>query len=142
MTTTDGFLAQSGSPSPFKHLAGTVLLVDDDELIQSSVSAQLEAMGHEATVTSSGEQAMELVDQGFQPDVVILDMNMPGWGGARTLPRLRAALPEVPILLSTGRADQRALDLARAIQGVTILAKPFSFRELQATFAAILPKRL
>ena len=118
-----------------------ILLVDDDELIQSSVSAQLEAMGHEATVTSSGEQAMELVDQGFQPDVVILDMNMPGWGGARTLPRLRAALPEVPILLSTGRADQRALDLARAIQGVTILAKPFSFRELQATFAAILPKR-
>ncbi len=118
-----------------------ILLVDDDELIQSSVAAQLEAMGHEAIVTSSGEQAMERVEQGLQPDAIILDMNMPGWGGARTLPRLRAALPEVPILLSTGRADQRALDLARAIQGVTILAKPFSFRELQATFAAILPKR-
>ena len=118
-----------------------ILLVDDDELIQSSVAAQLEAMGHEAIVTSSGEQAMEQVNQGLQPDAVILDMNMPGWGGARTLPRLRAALPEVPILLSTGRADQRALDLARAIQGVTILAKPFSFREFQATFAAILPKR-
>jgi PAS domain S-box-containing protein len=117
-----------------------ILLVDDDELIQSSVSAQLEVMGHEATVTSSGEQAMDLVNQGLRPDVVILDMNMPGWGGARTLPRLRAALPEVPILLSTGRTDQRALDLARAIEGVTILAKPFSFRELQATFAAILPK--
>ena len=118
-----------------------ILLVDDDELIQSSVAAQLEAMGHEAIVTSSGEQAMEQVNQGLRPDAVILDMNMPGWGGARTLPRLRAALPEVPILLSTGRADQRALDLARAIQGVTILAKPFSFREFQATFAAILPKR-
>jgi len=125
---------QSGGPCH-------ILLVDDDELIQSSVAAQLEVMGHEATVTSSGEQAMELVNGGFQPDAVILDMNMPGWGGARTLPRLRAALPEVPILLSTGRADQRALDLARAIQGVTILAKPYSFRELQATFSAILPKR-
>jgi len=130
----DGEATQSGASC-------RILLVDDDDLIQSSVSAQLEVMGHEATVTSSGEQAMELVNQGFRPDVVILDMNMPGWGGARTLPRLRAALPEVPILLSTGRADQRALDLARAIQGVTILAKPFSFRELQATFAAILPKR-
>ena len=84
---------------------------------------------------------MELVERGLQPDAIILDMNMPGWGGARTLPRLRAALPDVPILLSTGRADQRALDLARTIKGVTILAKPYSFRELQATFAAILPKR-
>ena len=118
-----------------------VLLVDDDELIQSSVAAQLEAMGHVATVTASGEQAMEQLGKGWQPDVIILDMNMPGWGGARTLPRLRAALPEVPILLSTGRADQRALDLAVAIEGVTILAKPFSFRELRAAFAAFLPKR-
>jgi DNA-binding response OmpR family regulator len=81
---------------------------------------------------------MDLLQQGYRPEIIILDMNMPGWGGARTLPRLRAALPEVPILLSTGRADQRALDLAHAFPGVTILAKPFSFRELQATFAAVL----
>ncbi len=117
-----------------------VLLVDDDELIQSSVSAQLEAMGHATTVTSSGEQAMERLEKGYRPDVIILDMNMPGWGGARTLPRLRAALPEVPILLSTGRADQRALDLTRAIPGVTLLPKPYGFRELQTTLNAILQK--
>jgi CheY-like chemotaxis protein len=84
---------------------------------------------------------MGLLEQGLQPAVVILDMNMPGWGGARTLPKLRAALPDVPILLSTGRADQQAIDLAHAHPGVTILAKPFGFRELQAAFAAILPER-
>ena len=115
-----------------------ILLVDDDELIQSSVAAQLEALGHQVSIAISGEEAMELVDKGLRPGLVILDMNMPGWGGARTLPRLRAALPETPILLSTGRADQRAIDLAHAFPGVTILAKPFSFRELQVTFAAIL----
>ena len=117
-----------------------VLLVDDDDLIQSSVAAQLEAMGHQATVAASGEAAMDLLDRGLRPDVVLLDMNMPGWGGARTLPKLREALPEVPILLSTGRADQRAIDLAHAHPGVTILAKPFGFRELKAAFAAVLPK--
>jgi len=83
---------------------------------------------------------MALVNLGLRPGLIILDMNMPGWGGAHTLPRLRQALPEVPILLSTGRADQRAIDLAHAHPGVTILAKPFSFRELQAAFAAILLK--
>lgn len=118
-----------------------ILLVDDDELIQSAVSAQLEAMGHAAEVACSGEVAMERLAQGYRPEAIILDMNMPGWGGARTLPRLRAALPEVPILLSTGRTDQRALDLARTFPGVAILPKPFGYRDLQAALAAILPSR-
>lgn len=118
-----------------------VLLVDDDELIRSAISAQLEAMGHTTAQAASGEEAMDQVERGLRPSVVLLDMNMPGWGGARTLPMLRAALPEVPILLCTGRADQQAIDLAHAHPGVTILAKPFSFRELQATFAAVLPGR-
>lgn len=117
-----------------------ILLVDDDELIQSAISAQLEAMGHLVSAAPTGEEAMEKVGAGLRPDLVILDMNMPGWGGANTLPRLRAALPEVPVLLSTGRADQRAIDLAQAHPGVTILAKPFGFKELQAALAAALPR--
>lgn len=117
-----------------------ILLVDDDDLIQSSVGAQLDVMEHQVSLASSGEAAMALLEQGLRPDLIILDMNMPGWGGAGTLPRLRQLLPLVPILLSTGRADQRAFDLAHAHPGVTILAKPFSFRELQKTFADILRK--
>lgn len=137
--------AESGAASPAAPEPGPttaaldVLLVDDDELIHTAVAAQLEALGHRPRVAVCGEDAVDLLEQGFRPAVVILDLNMPGWGGAQTLPKLRAALPEVPIFLSTGRADQRALDLAHAHPGVTILAKPFSFRELQAAFAAILP---
>jgi PAS domain S-box-containing protein len=117
-----------------------ILLVDDDDLIHASVSAQMEVLGHQVTLALSGEAAMDQVNSGLRPDLIILDMNMPGWGGALTLPKLRKALPDTPILLSTGRADQRAIDLAHAHPGVTILPKPFSFRELQSTFAAILPK--
>jgi CheY-like chemotaxis protein len=119
--------------------ARCILLVDDDELIRESVQAQLEAMEHRVALAACGEEAMSMVAQGFLPDLVLLDMNMPGWGGAGTLPKLREALPGVPILLSTGRADQRAIDLARAHPGVTILAKPFGFRELQATFGTLFP---
>jgi len=109
----------------------TVLLVDDDELIQSSMQEILAILGHSVTAALSGEEALGEIEAGFQPDVVILDMNMPGLGGVGTLPRLRALLPRVPVLLSTGRIDQVALDLASAHPGVTLLPKPFSMKELQ-----------
>ena len=108
-----------------------VLLVDDDELIQESFKAILEALGHRVTTALSGEEALGELEAGFQPEVVILDMNMPGLGGAGTLPRLRALLPEVPVLLSTGRVDQTVLDLAATHPGVTLLSKPFGMKELQ-----------
>ena len=74
---------------------------------------------------------MATIEAGFEPDVVILDINMPGLGGSGTLPRLRTMLPKVPILLATGRADQAALDLAQAFPSVTLLPKPYSSKELQ-----------
>jgi CheY-like chemotaxis protein len=91
----------------------------------------LEALGHSATAVSSGEEALVKLEAGFQPDVVILDMNMPGLGGSGTLPYLRALRPAVPVLLATGRADQTALDLVEAHPFVTLLSKPFSMKELQ-----------
>ena len=109
-----------------------VLLVDDDELIQSSVRMVLDVLGHTAVTTAqSGEEALALLETGVEPDLVILDMNMPGLGGIGTLPRLRRLRPAVPILLSTGRTDQTALTLASAHPGVTLLPKPFGLRELQ-----------
>jgi PAS domain S-box-containing protein len=108
-----------------------VLVVDDDELIQSAMQALLEVMGHRTTSVSSGEEALAKLESGFQPDVVILDMNMPGLGGTGTLPRLRNLLPTVPVLLATGRADKTAQDLVAAHSDVTLLSKPFSMRELQ-----------
>jgi CheY-like chemotaxis protein len=108
-----------------------VLLVDDDELIQSSMQAILEVLGHSVTSTRSGEEALAALEAGCAPDVVILDLNMPGLGGAGTLPRLRALRPTLPILLATGRADQTALDLIQAHPHVTLLSKPFSMKDLQ-----------
>ncbi|GLH72689.1 hypothetical protein GETHLI_11910 [Geothrix limicola] len=112
-----------------------VLMVDDDELIQTSMQGLLELLGHQPTLAPSGEEALAMVEAGLKPDVVILDMNMPGLGGAGTLPRLRALLPTVPVLLATGRADQTAQDLVEAHPFVTLLSKPFGMKELQAQLA-------
>ena len=114
-----------------------VLLVDDDELIQNSIQALLEALGHDGFMASRGEAALAAIEGGFKPDVVILDMNMPGLGGKGTLPRLRVLLPQVPVLLSTGRADQAALALAEAHPHVTLLPKPFALKELRQRLESI-----
>lgn len=108
-----------------------ILLVDDDELIRASIPVLLESNGHAVTVASSGEEALELLEAGLQPSVVVLDMNMPGLGGKGTLPRLRALRPTLPVLLATGRADQTAQALVDSDPFVTLLPKPFRFDQLQ-----------
>jgi CheY-like chemotaxis protein len=102
-----------------------VLVVDDDELVRGSTRAILEVLGHSVSEATCGEEALEMIHGGLRPDVVLLDINMPGLGGFGTLPRLRDLLPAVPVLLATGRADQSALDLIEAYPRVTLLAKPF-----------------
>jgi len=127
----------SGPPMQRPSQALRILLVDDDELIRSSVQALLEAMGHTARVVASGEGALECLETGYCPDVVILDMNMPGLGGAGTLSRLRAKASAIPVLLATGRADQTALDLTAAYPLVTLLAKPFTMAQLKGSLEAL-----
>lgn len=131
--------AEEPSTTSGVHLS--VLVVDDEEMIRSSILAVLEALGHRSAEASRGEEALERLEAGLRPDVVILDMNMPGLGGAGTLPRIRALRPDLPILLATGRVDQVALDLVQHHPGVILLSKPFGVRDLKAQLDAITPSR-
>jgi len=114
-----------------------VLLVDDDDLIQRSTQLLLSVLGHNASIASCGEEALALLESGLKPDVVILDMNMPGLGGRGTLPRLRALCPTMPVLLATGNADEEAVNLTIAFPHVSLLAKPYSVEELQRRLNSI-----
>jgi PAS domain S-box-containing protein len=108
----------------------SILVVDDDELIQDSLGELLHGMGHQPTMARSGEEALRLLNEGLAVDLVLLDLNMPGLGGAGTLPQLRAAHPDLPVLLSTGRADQLAMDLVARTANTLLLPKPFSAEEV------------
>ncbi len=107
-----------------------VLLVDDDPLVQSATQAVLEALGHHAITAFCGEAAIKILESGDHPDLVILDLNMPGMGGAKTLQLLKSSWPDLPVLLSTGRVDQTALNLVGSYPNVTLLPKPFSMQDL------------
>ncbi len=115
-----------------------VLVVDDNDLIQTSTRMLLEALKHSVTVTHSGEEALQVLDAGLPADLVILDMNMPGLGGPGTLPRLRALRATLPVLLSTGRADQTALNLVESDPYTTLLPKPYSLKDLKNKIGAVI----
>jgi CheY-like chemotaxis protein len=108
-----------------------ILLVDDDEFIRMSMEQVLSTMGHAVLLAASGEEALGLLEGGQRPDLVMLDMNMPGLGGAGTLPRLRGILPSVPVLIVTGKADQAAQELADRHERVALLPKPFTAEEIR-----------
>ena len=119
------------------HAPLAVLLVDDDPLVRKSTQLLLETMGHGVAPCAGGEEAVRFLQGGGKADVVILDMNMPGWNGAETLPRLRALRPELPVLLATGRADQTAMDILTAYPAVYLLSKPYSLEDLARQMARL-----
>ena len=123
-------LAAEAPPAP-SPTALRILVVDDDELLQHAIRRLLKNLGHLATSVAGGEGALAMIADGFQPDLVILDLNMPGMDGAAALPRIRALCPAVPILLATGRADQAAIHLVETHAHVTLLPKPFDLHNLR-----------
>jgi CheY-like chemotaxis protein len=119
----------------------SVLIVDDDELVQVSTRKLVELLGHAPVSVGSGEEALATLEHGLQAQVVILDMNMPGLGGAGTLPRLRARWPDLPVLVATGRVDQDALELADHHSHTVLMPKPYSIDELRQQLGALVARR-
>ena len=85
----------------------SVLVVDDEPSVRSVVSKALTGKGLIVRQASSGEEALRQVeDPRLLPDLVILDLTMPGLGGLKTLERIRMLHPQLPVLLSSGYPEE------------------------------------
>jgi len=119
-----------------------ILVVDDEPHLADGLRFNLEAEGHEVTVTYDGEQALDLLLRDQLPvDVVILDVMLPGKDGFETAAELRAAGQYVPILMLTARG--RADDVLRGFEAGAddYLAKPFELAILIARVNGLLRRR-
>jgi two-component system, OmpR family, KDP operon response regulator KdpE len=105
-----------------------VLLVDDESAIRRALRTPLDALGFHTVEASRGEDALHLV-RAENFDVVLLDINMPGIGGMKTLERLRAAYPRLPILMLTVRDEEQDKVEALECGADDYITKPFSVRE-------------
>ena len=113
----------------------TILLVDDDDLVVTAVSAQLRRLGHTVVVAENGQAAIDRLLEGAAVDLVLLDINMPVLDGCQTLPRLRQLRPQLPVIIETGNMGDKADDLSRAYNNVSVLVRPFSLNEIKAALA-------
>jgi PAS domain S-box-containing protein len=111
----------------------TVLLVDDDFLINLSTKALLEDLGHTVIETSSGTQALDVLRTEEPIDLMITDYAMPGMTGVQLAEAAREMRPNLPILLATGYAD-----LPGSVPNVSKLSKPFHQRQLAEQITALL----
>lgn len=84
-----------------------ILFVDDDESIRFLVQEELALEGHSVRVADDGWAGLQAVAE-ETPDVVILDIKMPGLGGLEVLRRLKASHPELPVFLFTAYSDYGA----------------------------------
>ena len=113
-----------------------VLVVDDEPAIVRLVRAKLQADGYAVVTAGRGEEALTLLED-QRPDLVVLDLMMPGIDGFETLRRIRA-VDRVPVIMLTARAGDA--DKLKGLQGGAddYLTKPFNPDELSARVAAVL----
>ena len=116
-----------------------VLVVDDEVGIVDMIQLGLKYEGYRSAAAFSGPEALE-VAQRLQPDVVVLDVMLPGLDGRQVCRKLRA-VSDVPVLMLTARdaVPDRVLGLDAGADDY--LVKPFAFEELMARLRALLRRR-
>jgi nitrogen-specific signal transduction histidine kinase len=143
-TTAELWLPVSASPikeiaempvdTPITPKFATILVVDDDALINMNTVDMVEDLGHTALEAYSGKEALEILASGKPIDVLITDYAMPGMTGVELAEQARSLRPDLPVLLATGYADLPSgttTDLPR-------LAKPYQQSELETQIARLL----
>ncbi|HEU4382857.1 MAG TPA: sigma-54 dependent transcriptional regulator [Anaeromyxobacteraceae bacterium] len=108
-----------------------ILVVDDEKLIRWSVGERLQRDGYEVLSAESGEQALELV-AARAPDVMLLDVRLPGIDGLVTLQRALALHPDVSVLMMSAHSTVDIAVEAMKHGAVDFLVKPFPFQSLDA----------
>jgi CheY-like chemotaxis protein len=104
----------------------TILVVDDEPTIRMLVAASLDGGAYRLLEAGDGYEALDLVRM-EQPDLVLLDIAIPGLDGFEVCRRLKTELsPDVPVLLLTGFAQQTHRERAHEVGADGFVAKPFS----------------
>lgn len=113
-----------------------ILVVDDEQKIRSLVASYLTSDGFDVVEASNGEEAIAAVSR-RKPDLVVMDIRMPGMDGLEALTKIRA-ISDVWVILLTARAEETDRIIGLSVGADDYVTKPFSPRELVARVKAVL----
>jgi two-component system OmpR family response regulator len=114
-----------------------LLVVDDEPNILELLSASLRFAGFDVATAPDGQQALQLVES-FQPDLVVLDVMMPGIDGFEVMRRMRERQQAMPVLFLTARDATEDKVTGLTSGGDDYITKPFSLEEVVARIRAVL----
>jgi DNA-binding response OmpR family regulator len=115
----------------------TILIVEDEHAVARGIEYALQQEGYGVTLARSGEEGLDLA-VGQAPDLVILDVRLPGIDGFEVLRRLRAAGSKAPVLMLTARDDEVDKVIGLELGADDYVTKPFGLRELLSRVKALL----
>jgi two-component system response regulator MtrA len=120
-------------------MESTILVCDNEEVLRGLVSASLEGNGYTLVEARDGDEAVEQARL-VRPDLILLDMMMPGQTGLEVLAELRGdpGLRDIPVVMLTARAQVTDREAARLAGADSFLAKPFSPLELACVVKELL----
>jgi DNA-binding response OmpR family regulator len=114
----------------------TILVVEDEPLINQAVGDRLRAEGHAVVAAYDGPGAVAAFEE-HRPDLVVLDVMLPGFDGLEVCRRIQQQRP-VPVLMLTARDDESDILVGLGVGADDYLTKPFRMRELVARVSALL----
>lgn len=117
-----------------------LIIVDDEESIRSTLSGIFEDEGYETLTAGSGEEAIKLAKEAA-PDVMILDIWLPGMDGVQTLKELLESTPDLPVIIITAEAKIELAVKATKIGAYDFMEKPLSRDKILLTVNRALEKR-
>ena len=101
-----------------------LLLVDDEEDFISALAERLRIRNYDTSLATSGEAALVLIQQD-RPDIVVLDLKMPGMGGMQTLKAIKAQDPTIDVIMVTGSVDTKVGEQTMSAGATDHMVKPF-----------------
>ena len=116
------------------------MVIDDDPSVRDYMEALVSRQGYRVYAAADGEQALGQLDD-VRPDLVTLDVVLPGVDGLETLKRIKQRMPDVPVVMLSGHGQARNIVEAMRLGATDFLRKPFEVEELELAFQKALEKR-
>lgn len=123
------------TPAPTRTSSGgkTIFIVEDDKFLREIAASKLEAEGFKLNAATNGNEAVEFLEKNPRPDIIVLDLILPGMSGFEVLEKIKAnpALKDVPVLILSNLGQEEDIDKAKKLGATDYLVKAhFSFAEI------------